>query len=507
MSNQYFKLKCPKCQRRLKVPSANLERRFVCPKCNTRFLIDEQLQVVLPQNHDLYGNPGCDDLNDDLSSSNADCPFDKVQEFIHHIKPAVRNRDLSPSPAAKTETGHDFLKATKTAEVNTAALSEVVAELSMNDASLYRNGVWLLILSIGLCLLPFATNHSMGLGRVLAYMPFVSMFVALVGSFMMAFSMRRGNLGAVLMCGLPFFVISLISLGGHFYVRSLARAEAPSTDLQFASEIELPDGADRIVIDRDFVVENPAAKFVPPQHDLRVLGDGKKPVERPEPDPAVTRLGATGSDSNHNNRPRPTAPQKRQPLAVVPNPGVAEELQRAVAFDIDARKKSAIRERIESHLDKSLISLDHMQSPEPWGQPYRLTPVAGRATVYGVAYMARQSLVGFDIVTVADTTNRRIGQVIPIMGVPEFRDSVAAPQGFRFVGLNAHFASNGLVGLQGVFQSSDTGKIELSPWVGQPANARSSISIHTTNNGSVYGIVTYKDKWDTVGLRLIESTR
>ena len=171
--------------------------------------MDELSNTAVVQQEDLFGPPVSKDF-----SQHPD-PFENIDQLVGQEKKSksFKNKETALNPAEK-EAMDGWSKNKKVS--------------SKFEDSLSRNGIGLLILSAGLSLLPFVANSVEELKSFLFLAPMIAAGLAFVASFVLAYSLRRSNIGMVLVSGLPFILIGMIALGGHYYLK--ANSEVTSTN-------------------------------------------------------------------------------------------------------------------------------------------------------------------------------------------------------------------------------------------------------------------------------------
>ena len=137
---------------------------------------------------------------------------------------------------------------------------------------------------------------------------------------------------------------------------------------------------------------------------------------------------------------------------------------------------------------------------------YKLSEIAGRPTVFGLAHYSHEPLVGFDFAERKDAVDGLIDLIAPILEFGQFKDSLVAKNKSKLVGLNVVTAEDGIIGIQAIF--SDGHEQEFSSWAGQqPSNGNGGNFTTLQVTGTVHGIVVYRDKLAAVGIQLVINPR
>ena len=263
--------------------------------------------------------------------------------------------------------------------------------------------------------------------------------------------------------------------------------------------VELAPENDRFTIDRDSITDNAAAKFVPPVHNDDNAFDNSQPDSKiSQPKTGDFSTGNTQSTIKQS-RLRPTAvfqPQK-------PKDEKRSELRNEIAASATILKNSDKLDVLNDRLpffERGLVSHGKIKSPAELKE-FELSSLAGKQTVYGIANFGRQAVKGFDVAHHENKVDSWFDLIVPIVDRPEFPDSIASSLDDRLTGLNVNVASDGIQGLQGIFENVQ-GQEKTGAWVGQPPSNGKFESIRTSNS-NIFGIVVYRNQLSAVGLRLI----
>lgn len=527
MKDRAIKLQCPACQRHLKIPELNPKKPIVCPKCNIRFRVDSQQRAWVDTGRKGWFGPSANRAV--LNDARLTTPHEIRGAFedIDHLFPGDKSADRSPSP--KTDGSNRNPSVTQSrSEVAGASLGTEVSDrnqtrvqdsavrwakensaMSKSDERLQRNGLGLLILATGLAMLPFVGRHVEGLHAILPYMPLAAAGLAFVGSFMLACSLRRGNLTVVLFSGVPFLLIGLVSLAGYYYQSALGASD-PVVDRPPAND---PDGmnaadpndfernaSDEMVIDLNSITDNAASNFVPPRHEKPLAAD-KKPAIASKPDNI-----AHAEPENRLTAEKTIDPEPDAHLLDGQHSGdatIAAELKSALEVSLNAEKRIRLQDRIALEMTQGHVSRQTVVSPVDLQERFVLSEVAGEATVYGVAYFLSDPIGGFDVVFSQDGTNQTVESIVPIIDQAEFGDSIVAiREGFALIGLNVSIEPQGVVGLQGLFDNVGDQEKSSSKWAGQEPLDRPATTIEAAGR-KVHGIVAYRNQLKIVGIALI----
>lgn len=541
MKDRTIRFQCPACERRLKMPEPRPGKTIVCPKCNCQFKVDPRLGPVMVQGgrNEIFGPPVDQALVDDRSLARDFNPhaFDDIDHLIN----AVEDDQVQPRPTKKPRTpvtqtpvknrptrskrrrrGDREKKSRREKVVDTAnKWAQEKVTRTKTDEKFQRNGIGLLILSVGLAVLPFVGADVEGLQAILPYVPMVGLATAFSGSFMLAWSMRRGNLRAVIWSGVWFVLIGLLCLGGYAYQTSITGTPRAGIEggAENADSMDEPEAADKLLIDPDSLDNNAAARFKPSKH-IRPLADDKRPaaaaepVEKPaairQPSTAETESGAGDADAEdtvRESRLRPSELKTDRNKRPKPAPGkeLESELKTAKAISLNNEKRNRLLQRISRVLNKGYVNRDVVQSPDDLRERFVVSEVAGKATVYGIAYYFDGPVSGFDTAYPENRPDSSFDLIVPIIDAPEFRDSITAIDSesqITAVNLNID-VSEGVVGLQAIFRTpGDSGKPKISKWIGRSTDHPVTIE---ADGHRVHGVVTYKQQLKTVGVALVLS--
>lgn len=513
MSKDIIKMHCPNCDLRLKVPSTKLGKSIVCPKCSVKFKYNPTEHAADEENSSPQAHATIEDkFSAGLFEEDIDDLLAGTSKPIPRKEKKAKQRKQINYGARKSKSANESKRTNEAAHANqvgeaTDVQSEWQAEkrvTTARDESFHRNGIGLLIMAIGLAMLPFFAGSVEGLSPVMPYIPLAAIAIAFIACFMIALSMRRSNIGAVLISGLPFLLICLLGLGGYYYTGSLQPAE-PVAEVEAAVEEDSKPANDKFTIDRESVEENAASQFVPP------LKPKPKPVpdadlnEQPlgqdsaAPKQPVDRIPESDLKPNQITAPRNLASNGRRESSEL-----EQQLERATRQADNEDKLQLLLKREQRDLQKGLVSNDTIRSPRELAEAYKLSDVAGEQTVYGVAYYSTREIKGLDVAHHADNVDEMFDILMPIVGTPQFDDSIAlADSSSNFIGLNVVTSSGGISGLQGVFQTVEN-RQELGKWIGTAPNSDDEFVELRVGSGRVLGIVVYRDQLRAVGIRLVK---
>ncbi len=532
MKDHAIKLQCPACQRHLKIPRLNPKKAIVCPKCNGRFRIDAQQQAHVDTGRKGWFGPLTNRVVVNDAGRTAPQEIQGAFEDIDHLLAGDKSTDRSLSPKSDgsnrktsvtqscSEAAEASLSAKGTGSNQSRGLdsgerwAREKCAMSKSDERLQRNGLGLLVLATGLALLPFVGRHVEGLQTILPYMPLTSAGLAFIGSFMLACSLRRGNLAAVLFSGLPFLLIGLVGLGGYYYqsavvvknaVDQFVQANGPEILNPVGDQEFEPDESDVMdvdlnSIDQNSIDNNAASNFVPPRHE-QPLAAGKKPALAPVPDNSVNTEPEHRLTAEKTVDREPEA--QRFEAEASGDSAIAAELKSALEISLNAEKAVRLRDRIAAEMTRGHVNRQTVVSPVQLQERFVLSKVAGESTVYGVAYFLTVPIRGLDVAFSADGSTRTLEQIVPIIGESEFGDSIVPiEEGSALIGLNVNVQPQGVVGLQGLFTKVGDQAQSAGHWAGQEPRDGPTTTIETAGR-SVHGIVAYRSKLKIVGIALI----
>ena len=512
MADNFVRINCPTCDRRLKIPQRSVEKAIVCPKCNTTFRVDEQSNtVVMEGRNDLFGPPVSDEYSNGDFDSNA---FGDIDRIIDQVAQDAEDDGKPLFQGPKTVRQLEVQTASNARAAADETKREPEAGKTKFEKSLGNNGVGLLILAVGICLIPFAAGNVTGLRPTLIYLPVVAILIAFVGCFMLAYSRRRESLASLVLACMPLMFMGLLCFGSYYYSKNflpekklsrmeriaLEEAEAAMADEMNevaameagqAERVE-KDEADRLTMDPNSINNNAASNFVP-KRNPKPIAPTDVPANKitpPEPhSPAI--------ESSIN-----TSPESRDAADQLESADpLARELAAASNRNSKAEKLQKLRLRMQNDLLKG--SASHSQIREPaLLQQYKLTEVAGRSTVFGFAHYSELPIRGLDF-GYRNDKDKLIDLVVPVVDEFQFKDSIVPPRGSRMVGVNVAVVGNGVVGLQGIFDQG--AKQRLGDWMG--SRPRGSKTIRLEAGGDIYGVIVYRDQLTAVGIQLIEKPR
>ena len=489
MAEKVYKLQCPTCDRRLKVSVRSIAKTIVCPRCNARFTFDSQSNSAVADRRDLFGPPVSDDFSSEPAST----------------KDAFENIDIEQVVAQATGPSRKLNKDdAQQHNRDNRSESQVASEWqkekkvqSKFDESLQRNGIGLLILSIGLAAVPFFAGEADSLKPLMFYLPASAVVVAFLSSFMLAFAMRRSSIAAILLCGLPFVLIGTFSMVGFFWFLDGGKSKPAFVVEEEAIEEEGLAINDNELLDKGAVIDNAAAKFVPPKNRNR------ENIRRPvRPDEIADEHPVAPDVSESNLKPS----EMTKPREMPDDKTVDElrgELKRANAISKNRNKVEILTARLDDEFSNALVSDSTIRSGDMRAGRFMFSKLAGKSTVYGKASFVFDPVVGLDIGHYDGVEDQWIDYIAPIVGAPEFSDSFVVPDDSKFVGLRFNFQGGGILGVQPVYSNSQSKKA-LGPWMGVAATPGHGKPVELISKNEIYGLVVYRERLKLVGVRLIE---
>ncbi len=491
MEENSIKLQCPTCRQRLKIHAKSLAKSIVCPKCNGRFRITEQLKPKNVDRKELFGPPQSSMMS--FEDSSADL-FDDIDNVIES---EALDRTEKPAPPRIEPAGSANTNASTVAE----QWRNQKKVLSKSDESLNRNGTGLTILAFGLATVPMFASQVDSLQTYLGYLPPVAVGISFVAAFMLAYAKRRESVGAIILRCMPFCCVCFLAAVSFLFfvepppMQSLAGEK---------NEVEQPfPKDDQPLLDKSAVENNAAANFAPPhkKFDNELVPVAPNPVEADDNET---------ENPLENENPLPKSSLKPSKIVVggpVEHEPLETELQRGLALakkvSENTDKIRVFKDRAINKLNRFLISKDRFVTGAEYGKKIGFSKCVGRETVYGTALFADEPIRGFDVGHMQGLEDNHFEFMVPIVGEPEFTDSFVVSQGSRFSGLRLNFDNQGIIGVQPIATTSD-GLTKKGDWIGQsPTSAAGQIKTIMAKF-NICGFVVYRDQFDTVGLRLIE---
>lgn len=484
MSENVYKLQCPTCSRRLKISSSSLAKSIVCPRCNARFTVDTQSNSVILSDNELFGPPVSEEFS---SGRTMDVGFENmdVEQVVH------KSRQKEMVNAARGQATEASSEVESSVAENWRNEKQVQSKL---DESLQRNGIGLLILSIGFVAVPFLAGNIDSMKAVVRYLPAVAVVVAFLSSFMLAFSMRRSSIAAILMCSLPFLVIGALSMVGYFWFLDI---DAKAEDKIAQDVIEDNDGdADPfndLLLDKDAVQNNAASKFVPPgnrnRENVRRPVSPDKIVEKSKPQFDVNESKLRPSEIGKSNIPTEDFSST-----------LRKELKTADLIADNRRKLSNLKTRMNDELSKGLFSNNLCKSSN-FPEAFELSKLIGRSSVFGTASYSASPINGFDFCHFDGMEDEWIDLVVPIVGAAEFGDSFVVPNDSHLIGMRFNADKLGILGIQPVFLTENSERV-YGPWSGQAASENKNLPSFISGY-DIHGFVLYRDQFNLIGIRLV----
>ena len=511
-----IKLGCPNCERKLNLTDAQVGKNLVCPKCNTRFRLNNSMiaEVVGP------GNRGKTErlkpVSEAIANTSAGKAFEDIdalfsdEDIVNHAKqiasaPAL-NEISSPSSAQNNAQPNDA----------TMQWEREKRVVNKGDERLGRNGVGFLILAACLSALPFFASSVEELEWLIPYLPAAALAIAFLGTFLLAISKRRSGFATIVLSLFPFVFIAMACAGSHFYFNYLA----PKAPVELAQKNEDDGGfekvevdadasdpgplpGDRITIDRDVINNNPAAKFVPGRaagsdhrpspRDSEQAGNDSEPVRAEADGHRVDRSGNRPADV------RPVRETDFPAIEISDNAGVGVNRGAKIILP-KSKKRVSLLQRADKI--KTLVSRAEFRGSDDRCAGCSISVVIGEATVYGVAFVIDDIPVrGFDFLS--SVGNPTLEIIAPFSGQPMFADSqFSRDEKMMLQGFNINRVDDGIIGLQGVF-SDGLGRIELGGWIGRRAENDEFSTIRVEAGQRLTGFVLYRDRFRTVGLGLV----
>lgn len=495
MNEKFYKLQCPTCSRRLKISSRSLAKSIVCPRCNAKFSIDTDSNSVVAEDNDLFGPPVSEEFSSERMEGDAfeNLDIDKV---------VTSNRAAKESKAAKPESV-DVLQAGAGSSANANSAAEQWQQekkvQSKLDESLQRNGIGLLILSIGLAAVPFIAGKVEGLNSIIHYLPAVAVVVAFMSSFMLAFSLRRSSITAILMCAVPFLLIGVVSMVGYFLFLAPNSTRSAVEEEQLVADEELQkDESEDLLLDKDAVENNVAAQFVPPQNrnreNIRRPVNPEKAPEIPQPERKVETEVSSFKPSELDI---PKIAETKSELR--------EELVAGAVATDNRWKLEKLLTRMNTELSKGGFSHDKIRSGN-FPRGLGISKLVGKSSVFGLASYTESPILGFDICHQAGLEDIWIDLIVPVRQKKrEFEDSFVVPENARLVGIRFNMDQVGILGVQPVYRIGDAGNV-YGPWSGQAAAHEDRTLPELISETGVFGFVLYRDQLNLIGVRLITNS-
>ena len=141
-------------------------------------------------------------------------------------------------------------------------------------------------------------------------------------------------------------------------------------------------------------------------------------------------------------------------------------------------------------------------------ESFQLGETAGKQTKLGWIYVGSQPCRGLDVLKTSTASEAPFQLVLPIHGRPEFSDSLYHKQGFYLAGMKVNVQDDQVVGIQAVLAPGQENRMDMqnvrtSSWAGQETGAQ-QFHLTARSGKAVYGIVVYEEQLRIKGIGLIQ---
>ncbi|MCH2179080.1 MAG: hypothetical protein MK106_09770 [Mariniblastus sp.] len=138
---------------------------------------------------------------------------------------------------------------------------------------------------------------------------------------------------------------------------------------------------------------------------------------------------------------------------------------------------------------------------------YTLTSTAGRETKLGMIYFRDQPCIGLDALKSTPPDQAAFELILPIHGLPEFPNSLRHKKGYFLVGIKVNVQQGEVVGVQALLAPVKGSRLNVdrsvaSKWAGQET-APEQFQVVAETGQAVCGIVVYEEKLKITGIGLV----
>ena len=447
MSNEFIKLSCPQCDKRLKLSAQKKRRKIVCPKCGHVFALEGELEKAASARDE-------DDSNEFLTPSEVRS-MQVETEDMNHDEPAISGAGMSRFSGSGQRDAVEEETVDTAMCVNEAASGEIqekaqqwmeqqkrAAELSQKR---YRRfGYCLILLALAAIAVQFLGYRFPFLDGVVfriagGFGVFYFILLGILGTYLVAYPLRnsipKANWFALLAslllvsAGIGSFITARWADEKHREEVAANKANAPQPIPDHRSSVVIhrnqPGGqmikkekikvveprARKNVAGRGFgTIENPTPSVLVPLEPIQ--SGGKKPDEAFRPQDQKTNFSVDQLVKETNERPFKSMNAAEIGLSAdlgadgqdrdfdTPRPDTVQDLLSYPAKrDAMLQRKSELRPvRMIGGEIKDASQFD----------AFKMTKIAGKETKFGLVYFGQQPCRGLDA---AEDVNRQRGSV------------------------------------------------------------------------------------------------
>lgn len=473
MNQDFVRLQCPDCSKKLKIPSAKARKKIVCPKCSQLFKCppkpaednlgiaidsngnpiakrpqpevwqDPDLQMLPALPEDLQETP----INEAELVDTEAMKLESVTDEDALLKPKKRFRSGSRSgshsgsgsgvtdsnywadsgAATSPESRTNFSRAQVYKSVTSKKPPS--GPLSPRDEWFKQFGITLVIFGIGASILPMVGLQWRRMSFEGTAAPIAGMVFGLIGSGLIGWAKRRNRTEAAIAAGCLAVAITCVS-GTAFLYQS------------------------------------------------RIVGGAIEPVRKAAGEDAGGPRRATHLD--HGLLPRIQKQRDREPNDPItvsrPRQGDRNSSQSGAGTNTDDKKMS---KRNDFRIRASFLQSG--QTENQFEQGFTIIGSAGKVSSNSgeLKLIAKPEILGID--TLFDESGT-LEILIPIEGQARYEDSLVHSRGYLLAGLNLNISDDRFIGVQAVFAPMAGGKLDLrsrvtSKWQGTAASETDAVSL------------------------------
>ena len=547
MSNEFIKLSCPQCDKRLKLSAQKKRRKIVCPRCGHVFALEGELEKAASARDE-------NDSNEFLNPAEV-ASMQVEPEDMNHDEPAISDAGMSRFSGSRQRDAVDEETVDTAMCVNEAASGEIqekaqhwmeqqkrAAELSQKR---YRRfGYCLILLALAAIVVQFLGYRFPFLDGVVfriagGFGVFYFILLGILGTYLVAYPLRnsipKANWFALLAslllvsAGIGSFTTARWADEKHREEMAANKANAPQPIPDHRSSVVIhrnqPGGqvikkekikvveprARKNVAGRGFgTIENPTPSVLVPLEPIQ--SGGKKPDEAFRPQDQKTNFSVDQLVKETNERPFKSMNVAEFGLSAdlgasngggdfdTPRPDTVQDLLSYPA------KRDAMLQR-KSELRPVRMIGGEIKDASRFDK-FKLTKIAGKETKFGLVYFGQQPCRGLDALKTSTASEAPFKLVLPIHGQPEFSNSLCHRKGFFLAGIKVNLQDQEVVGIQAILAPGQGAQLDMeksveSDWFGQETAAE-PFRVDAPLGNAVYGIVVYEEKLKITGIGLVQ---
>ena len=547
MSNEFIKLPCPQCDKRLKLSAQKKRRKIVCPKCGHVFALEGELEKAASARDE-------DDSNEFLNPSEV-ASMQVEPEDMDQDQPVIPNAGLPLSSSSGQRDAVDEETVDTAMCVNEAASGEIqekaqqwleqqkrAAELSQKR---YRRfGYCLILLALAAIAVQFLGYRFEFLDGMVfriagGFGVFYFILLGILGTYLVAYLLRNSVPKANWFALSASLLLVAAGIGSFMTARG---ADAKHRDEMAAIKANaaqpIPDHRSTVVIQRNQpggrmvkkekvqvtepnarknvarrgfgAIGNPTPSVLVPLEPIQ--SDGKNADEAFRPQEQKTNFSVDRIIKETNENPFKSMNAAEFGLAAdlgadgqdrdfdIPRPDTVRDLVSYPAKrEAMLQRKAALRPVLVD--GKKIMDASRFEE-------FQLTKIAGKQTKLGRIYFGQQPCRGLDTLKTSTASQASFKLILPIHDQPEFSNSLCYKKGFYLAGIKVNLQDQEVVGIQAILAPGQGAQLDMenlvtSAWAGQETAAQ-PFRVDAPLGNAVYGIVVYEAKNKITGIGLVQ---